>query len=81
MSHIQTQIVEYYKEIQIFKATQHDMYIQENKDLDHQWLLMDYRVSKKDIIHIVNDLDEEWRMLEKKKCRRVWNKKKMGHEN
>jgi hypothetical protein len=36
------------------------MYIQEKKYLDQKWFSMHYKVTKKEINHILNDSDEEW---------------------
>jgi hypothetical protein len=42
--------VEEYKDIVLFKEGAHDMYVQENKDLDLQWLSMHYRLKEKYIL-------------------------------
>ena len=61
MSHIRPQLVEEYKDIVLFKEGAHDMYVQEKRYLDLQWLSMHYRLKEKYILQVVNDWDEEWR--------------------
>jgi hypothetical protein len=59
---IPPEVVEEYKKIANFKASRHNMWIQEKRDPEKEWLQMRYCVTIEEVQWEMKDWKEEWKV-------------------
>jgi hypothetical protein len=59
---IPPEVVEEYKKIANFKASRHNMWIQEKRDPEKEWLQMRYCVTVEEVQWEMKDWKEEWKV-------------------